>query len=207
MLSGDGNENSQKNSRSDQQKNNLARAAHFRLFFAAVLHNNNVKLPKTSQVHFLRRKSCIWSCSLFFTAAHFHLGGRYFSLHTAAIKFSCYSTKEIGLLCFFISGCSFFSVIHANVDIKIKSKERIGFVVVVFCISKSLGGYVVYRRNARVHEMQNYTPAYMKGWTYVWTIFSDPKFLGCIVTNFSYRWCYVTRSSRARDLRYYNVAN
>ena len=42
---------------------------------------------------------------------------------TPSIKFSCYSSNEIG--------CSF-SVIQANVDIKIKSKERIGFVVVVF---------------------------------------------------------------------------
>ena len=51
---------------------------------------------------------------------------------TAAVKFSSCSSNEIGLLCFFIPGSSFFSVIHANVDFKIKSKERIGFVVVVF---------------------------------------------------------------------------
>ena len=51
---------------------------------------------------------------------------------TAAIKFSCYSSDEIGLLCFFfnISGSSSFSVIHANVHFKNMSKERIGFVVV-----------------------------------------------------------------------------
>ena len=51
---------------------------------------------------------------------------------TAAVKFSSCSSNEIGLLCFFIPGSSFFSVMHANVDFKIKSKERIGFVVVVF---------------------------------------------------------------------------
>ena len=54
---------------------------------------------------------------------------------TAAIKFSCYSSDEIGLLCLFffnISGSSSFSVIHANVDFKNMSKERIGFVVVAF---------------------------------------------------------------------------
>ena len=33
---------------------------------------------------------------------------------------------------FFISHSSSFSVIHVNVDIEIKSKERIGFVVVIF---------------------------------------------------------------------------
>ena len=98
---------------------------------------------------------------------------------TAAIKFSCYSYNEIGLL-FFIS------VIHSNVDFKIKSKERIGFVVVVFYLSKSPGGYAVYCQNTPVLEMQNFTPAYMKGWMYVQTysvqtIFSEPKFPRCIV--------------------------
>ena len=71
----------------------------------------------------------IWSGSLFFAAAYFHLivlAASISHLHTAATKFSSYSSNEIGLLCFcsfFISGSSSFSVIHANVDIKIKSKE------------------------------------------------------------------------------------
>ena len=65
----------------------------------------------------------MWACSLFFAAAHF------------------YFDDEIGLLCLFffffnISGSSSFSVIHANVDFKNKSKERIGFVVVVFLSMK-----------------------------------------------------------------------
>ena len=98
---------------------------------------------------------------------------------TAAIKFSCYSSNEIGLLCFFISGSSSFFVIHANKDIKINSKERIGFVVVVFYLKKSGWLYDV-PPNARVLEMQNFTPAYLNGWTYVGTICSEPKFLGCI---------------------------
>ena len=51
---------------------------------------------------------------------------------TAAIKFSCYSSNEIDLLCFLICGSSSFSVIHANVDVKIKSKQIIGFVVVFY---------------------------------------------------------------------------
>ena len=42
-----------------------------------------------------------------------------------------YATKLVFFV-FFISGSSSFSVIHANVDFKIKSKERIGFVVGVF---------------------------------------------------------------------------
>ena len=50
---------------------------------------------------------------------------------TTAIKFSCFSSYEIGLCLFFISRSSSFSVIHVNVKIKNKSNERIGFVVVV----------------------------------------------------------------------------
>ena len=55
----------------------------------------------------------------------------------------------------------------------------------MFFISESPGGYAIYCRNARVLEMQNFTPAYMKGWKYVRTysvrtVFSEPKFFGCI---------------------------
>ena len=50
MLSGEGNENGEKNNnRSNYQKSNFARAAHFFVhFFAVVLHDYNVKLPETS---------------------------------------------------------------------------------------------------------------------------------------------------------------
>ena len=35
-------------------------------------------------------------------------------------------------------------------------------------------------RAGTVFEIQNFTQAYTKGWTYVRTILSEPKFLGCI---------------------------
>ena len=99
-----------------------------------------------------------------------------------------------------ISRSSSFCVIHVNVDIEIKAKERIGFGVVGF-ISKRPGSYAIYRRNARVLEIKNFTLAYMKGWTYVRTypirmIFSEPKFLGCIDYQISLPM--VVRSARAR---------
>ena len=99
-----------------------------------------------------------------FAANHFQRVGAVSVSHflPAAIKFSCFSYDEIGLLCFFISRFSSFSVIHVNVDIKMKSKERIGFVVVVYSLK------------VRVLEIQNFNPAYMKGWTYVRSI--QPKF-------------------------------
>ena len=100
----------------------------------------------------------------------------------------------------------------------------------MFFISKNPSGYAIYCRNARVIEMQNFTPPYMKGWTYVrtysvWTIFSEPKFFGCVdlpnflthgaplralrflrtkifwkrrFTQFSYPRCSAARASRAR---------
>ena len=74
----------------------------------------------------------MWSCSPFSLPLIFTLVAASIShFLTAAIKFSCYSSNEIGLL-FFISGSSSLFVIHANKDIKIKSKERLGFVVAVF---------------------------------------------------------------------------
>ena len=55
---------------------------------------------------------------------------------------------------------------HGYVDFTVKSKKIIGFVVVVFFISKS--GYAIYSRKERY--LQNFTPAYMKGGrTYVRT--------------------------------------
>ena len=107
---------------------------------------------------------CSCSLFLFFAATQFHLGGSHWSP------------------LFFISRSSSFFVIHVNVDIKIKLKERIGFIVVFF-ISKSPGGYAIYRRNARVLEMQNFISPYITWWTYVrtyGTILSEPKFRGCI---------------------------
>ena len=140
-----------------------------------------MRLPETSELHVLLRKFYMWSCSRFSLPLIFNLVAASILIFscTAAIKFSCYSSNEIGLLCFFISGSSSFFVIHANKDIKINSKERIGFVVVVFYLKKSGWLYDV-PPNARVLEMQNFTPAYLNGWTYVGTICSEPKFLGCI---------------------------
>ena len=66
----------------------------------------------------------------------------------------------------FISRSSSFSVIHVNEDIRIKSKEKVALLLLSFSfISKSPEGYAINRRNARMLEMQNFTPAYMKGWT------------------------------------------
>ena len=99
MLRSEGNENGKKNSnRSNEQKSNFARAAHFFVhFFAVVLHDCNVKRPETSWLQVLWRKCRTCSCSLFFffTVAHFHPGGRQ---HPAATKFHVVlPTKNVSL--------------------------------------------------------------------------------------------------------------
>ena len=123
----------------------------------------------------------MWSCSLFFAAALFQLGGRYhFSFSHSCYKISCYSSNEIGLLSF-LSLALAFSMLSTPMQTLKLSRKKESVSLLLFFISKSPGGCAIYCRNARVLEMQNFTPAYRKGWTYVRTIFSEPKFLGCII--------------------------
>ena len=88
--------------------------------------------PETSQLHVLWRKCCMFSCSLFFAATHFHLSDRqHFSFSHRRYKiFMLFFQQNLSPL-FLTSRFSAFSVIHVNVDIKIKSKERIDFIVVI----------------------------------------------------------------------------
>ena len=125
------------------------------------------------------------SCSLFFSWPPISTleAASTSNFLTADITFSSYSSKEIGLLCFFIS--SSFSVIRVNVDIKIKSKERIGVViVVVFFLSLKFRVAMRFTAETRGYLKCKISPrlTWMGGRKYgrVRTIFSGPKFLGCI---------------------------
>ena len=73
---------------------------------------------------------------------------------------------------------SFYEIEIVYFDIN-KAKDKVNAFI---CTSP--GSCAIYRRTARVLEMQNFMLAYMRGWTYVRssvrTIFSEPKFLGCI---------------------------
>ena len=110
------------------------------------------------------------SCSpFFFAAALFYLGGRqHFSFSHSRYKILMLFFKRNWSPLFFISVSVSFSVVLANVDIKL-SRMKDSVSLLLFFISKSPGGYTIYCRNARVLEMQNFTPAYMKGWTHVRT--------------------------------------
>ena len=114
------------------------------------------------------------SCSLFFTAAHFCLGGHK--------HFSCFSSNKIGLFYFFLSlSLSLaLSLLSTSIQTLKLSRKREQAFSLLFLSLKSPVGYAIYRRNVRVLEMQNFTPCYMKGWTDVRTILSEPKFVGCI---------------------------
>ena len=164
--------------------------AFFVHLFAVVSNEYNGKLPETSQLHVLWRKCCMCSCSLFFHCRSFLISPWWqlaFPLFlTAAIKRFCSSSNEILSPLIFISRSISFFVIQVNVDTEIKSKERVGTCCCCFClyIGREAMGFTA-EINARLLEMQNFVPSYMKGWTYertypLRTIFSEPKFLGCI---------------------------
>ena len=115
---------------SNQQKNKFAGAARFLSFFAVVLHNYNAVFW-TKSSNFLATHyfyggivvsaypifCLLCSCSLlFFTAPHFHLAERSLLAAsishclTAALNFYVYLPTKFG--------CSSFSDIHVNVNIK-----------------------------------------------------------------------------------------
>ena len=67
MLSGKGNKKGPKKFLGLISKKTTLHMQHTFIvhFVAIILHNYNAKLPDTSLLHVLRRKSCMWSCSLF----------------------------------------------------------------------------------------------------------------------------------------------
>ena len=146
------------------------------------------------------------SCSLFF----FHCRS-FFTLVAASISQSVVPTaikssyfllaKLVSINCFYLSR-QLFPAIHISVDIKIQSNKIPVFAVVVafFFFLKVQPCDLPPKR--AVLDMRNFTPAYMKGWTYVRTIFAEPKLLGCIDNQISYPRCFASRSLRARGHRY-----
>ena len=102
--------------------------------------------------------------TFFFAAAHFHLGISHFL--TTAIKFSCFSSNKIDLFCFLslFLALSLFSTSMKTLKLSRKKESSLLLLLLLLLfISKSPGGYAIYCRNARVLEMQNFNPAYMKG--------------------------------------------
>ena len=100
---------------------------------------------------------------------------------TAPIKFSCFSSNENGFLCLSLA-LALLSSSRQTLKFSPK-KDSWGTRLRCCCffsLPKSQGGHAIYHRNARVLDMRNLPLSYMKGWTYVRTIFSEIRFLGCI---------------------------
>ena len=91
--------------------------------------------------------------------------------------FMLFFQQHWSLLLFLSLALSLFSTLMYTYKLS-RNKESASLLLLF--ISKSPGGCAIYRRNTLVLEMQNFTPAYMKEWTYIRTIFSEPKFLGCM---------------------------
>ena len=107
MLSGEGNENGEKTTIGLISKKTTLHVQHtfFVHFFAVVLHDYNVKLPETSQLHVLWRKCRTCSCLLFFSSLPLiftFMAARISHFLTAAtncLNCSCCSSIK-SLLCF-----------------------------------------------------------------------------------------------------------
>ena len=95
--------------------------------------------------------------TFFFAAVHLHLGISHFL--TAAINFSCFSSNKIDLFCFLSLSLTLSLFSTSMKTLKLSRKKELDLLLF---ISKSPGGYAIYYRNARVLEMQNFIPAYMK---------------------------------------------
>ena len=83
----------------------------------------------------------------------------------------------------FISRSSSCSVINIKVDIKIQSKERLmgDSASLLFFLYLKVRVAMQFTTETREYLTCEILPlSYMKGWTYVRTIFSEIKFLGCI---------------------------
>ena len=140
----------------------------------ARLQRETQKLPRYT--FFGGNVECV-PVPFFFAAAHFHLGGtQHFPFSHRRYKIFMFFFQRNWSPFGFFSRSSSFSVIQT---LKLSPKKESAFV------TKRPGSYAIYRRNARVLEMQNVIPAYTKRWTHVrtypvLTIFSEPKFLGCM---------------------------
>ena len=110
MLSSEGNENGEKknNNRANQQKSNFGRAAHF---FCTLLCRCFARLQRETSRNFLvtrfmEEMSCVF-LFIFFTAAHFHLGGRQhflFSHRRYKIFMFFFQRKNVSFV-FYLSLC------------------------------------------------------------------------------------------------------
>ena len=156
-------------------ENNFARAAHyFCTFLSRCFAQPECETSRNFLVtSFMEEMLYVFLFTLFSLPLIFTLvAGSTSHFLTTAIKLSCYSTNEISLLCF-LSLALALSLLSTSMKTLQLSGKKESTLLLLFFISKSPSGYAIYRRNARVPEMQNFTLAYMKGCTYVRTRTDD----------------------------------
>ena len=98
------------------------------------------------------------SCPLFFRCRPF--SPWYFSFFHRRYKIFMFFFQQNWSLLFFITFSNFSLFSTSMKTLKLSPKKELALLLF---ISKSPGGYAIYYRNAQVLEMQNFTPAYMKG--------------------------------------------
>ena len=116
---------------------------------------------------------------------------------------------------FFISRSSYCSVINIKVEIKIlverKTHRGLGFVAVFFLFLKVRVAMQFTTETREYLTREILTLSYMKGWTYVRTIFSEIKFLGCIDNKMFLpmvlRFVHLRRESEADNNNIFNNGN
>ena len=116
------------NQQKKKKKNSFARAAHF---FCTFLCRCFARRQRETSRNF----PVTWSCSLFLSPLFFTLVTASIShFLTAAIKFSCYSSNEIGLLC--LSLALAFSLLSTPMQTLKLSQKKESASLLLFFISK-----------------------------------------------------------------------
>ena len=183
----------------NQPKNNFKRTAHFFVhFLAVVLHDCNVKLP--NYTFYGRNVVCV-PVRLFFTAAHFLLRQHFFSSH-----------HQYKIVMFFFVSSVFLTLVLALSlfslqTLKFSRRKKDSALVWVF-LSKSPGGNAIYLQKAGVLEMQNFSPAFMKGWAYVRNyrdFVQNQNSLDSQITNFPYPWSFAARAHESFATKFMGV--
>ena len=137
MLSGDGNKKGQKKSVGLISTKTTLHMQHTFIvhFIAIVLHNYNAKLPDTSLLHVLPRKSFLYSCSLLSLLLIFTLVFASIShFLTAAKKFSCFSFNKIGLLCFLSLTLALSLLSTSMQTLKLSQKKELALLLLFFSL-------------------------------------------------------------------------
>ena len=121
---------------------------------------NFQKLP--SYTFYGRNVVCVPSCWLFFAARLIitFVAASISPFSHRRFKFFCFSSNEIGLV-WFLSLALAFSVIHVNVDIEKKTKERIGFCCCCF-IAVTRTNDFLRTKISWIHRLPNFLPMVLR---------------------------------------------